>query len=367
MADQTTGLRVGFIGTGWTDKVQIPAFKMGGLTAQAIASGNVENARRVAQKHDVPHVFEQWQELVTADEVDIVSIVTPPDLHRQIAEAALAAGKHVICEKPTALNVAEAEAMFAAAQAAPDQLAIIDHELRFHPGRLQMREMIKDGYVGSLVRVEMDRLSGDRLNPRLPYTWWSDAERGGGTLGAVGSHLIDLARWMVGRIDAVAGQLQTGCYFRTEPASGRQEQVTADEHADLLLQFGGGAASGVRGRITVSGITPGTKGMTVLIVGSAGALLLDNEDRLWGRQGDAYPGGDWEAIRPKYPPADLSGLPAGNPFAVGSYYLAQTLATSLRMGEVQISEAASFYDGLVVQRVMDAVHKSHREGSWVRL
>lgn len=366
MAANGMGLRVGFVGAGWTDRVQIPAFKLGGLTAQAISSGNVENARRVAQKHDIPRVCADWRELVAADEVDIVSIVTPPHLHREIAAAALQAGKHVICEKPTALSVAEAEAMFAAAQAAPGQLAIIDHELRFHPARLHMRELIKDGYVGSLVRVELDRLGGERMNPRLPYSWWSDASRGGGMLGAVGSHLIDLARWMIGRIDGVAGQLQIGCHFRTDPATGRQEQVTAEEHADILVQFGG-AAGGVRGRITAGGITPGTRGMSILVVGSDGALRLDNDDRLWAMRGDAYPGGAWEALRPKYPPADLSTLPAGNPFAVGSYYLAQTLATSLPMGETHLAEAASFYDGLVVQRVMEAVQRSHREQAWVRL
>jgi predicted dehydrogenase len=365
MAANGTGLRVGFIGAGWTDRVQIPAFKLGGLTAQAIASGNVENARRVAQKHAIPQVCADWQELVASGEVDIVSIVTPPHLHREIATAALQAGKHVICEKPTALSVAEAEAMFAAAQAAPGQLAIIDHELRFHPARLQMRELIKDGYVGGVVRVEMDRLGGERMNRDLPYNWWSDASRGGGMLGAVGSHLIDLARWMIGRIDAVAGQLQTGCYFRTDPATGGQEQVTADEHADIFVQFGG--AGGVRGRITVSGITPGARGLSILVVGSDGALRLDNEDRLWGMRGSTYPGGAWEALRPKYLPADLSGLPTGNPFAVGSYYLAQTLATSLPMGETHLAEAASFYDGLVVQRVMDAVQRSQRERAWVRL
>jgi predicted dehydrogenase len=366
VAASATGLRVGFIGAGWTDRVQIPAFKLGGLTAQAIASGSVENARRVAQKHGIPQVCADWRELVAADEVDVVSIVTPPHLHREIATAALQAGKHVICEKPTALNVAEAEAMFAAAQAAPGQLAIVDHELRFHPTRLHMRELIKDGFVGRVVRVELDRLGGERMNSRLPYSWWSDASRGGGMLGATGSHLIDLARWMVGRIDAVAGQLQVGCHFRTDPETGRQEQVTADEHADILVQFGG-AAGGVRGRITASGITPGARGLLILVVGSDGALRLDNEDRLWAMRGDAYPGGAWEAVRPKYPPADLSALPAGNPFAVGSYYLAQTLATSLPMGETQLAEAASFYDGLVVQRVMDAVQRSHREQAWVRL
>ena len=134
------GLRVGFIGTGWTERVQIPTFRVGGLTAQAITSGHVENAERVASALEIPEVHASWEALIASENVDIVSIVTPPALHREIAVAALQAGKHVICEKPTALNMDKAEAMLAAAKAAPQQLAIIDHELRFHPQRRQIRQ-----------------------------------------------------------------------------------------------------------------------------------------------------------------------------------------------------------------------------------
>jgi predicted dehydrogenase len=165
------GLQVGFIGSGWSDRVQIPVFRLGGLTPQAIASARRENAERVAAAHELPQVFDSWQELVVADSIDIVSICTPPHLHAEIAAAALGAGKHVICEKPTALDVHEAEKMLAAAQAAPSQLAIMDHELRFHPQRLQMRQMIKEGYIGSILQARFDRLGSERLDPNQPWSW----------------------------------------------------------------------------------------------------------------------------------------------------------------------------------------------------
>jgi predicted dehydrogenase len=360
---EPTGLRVGFIGSGWTDRVQIPAFRLGGLTIQAIASANVANARRVAARHDIPQVYENWRDLVTDDEVDIVSICTPPPLHTEIAAAALRAGKHVICEKPTALNVQEAEAMLAAAQAAPGRLAIIDHELRFHPQRLQMRQLIKEGYVGSVVQVQFDRLGGERLDPATPWTWWSDAEQGGGMLGAVGSHLIDLARWMIGRIESLTAQLQIGHLFRTESGTGQQRGVTADDHAHLLLRFANGAV----GSITVSGLTPGGHGMTILVVGTKGALRLDNQDQLWGLGGERYPHGEWQPVRALHAAPQVRELPNQGPFTVGSYYLANTLALSLPLGETEIAEAASFYDGLVVQRVLDAARGSHQQGTWVAL
>jgi len=361
MAEEQTP-RVGYIGAGWTDRVQIPAFTLGGLLPQAISSGHLENAQRVAAAHNIPEVYGTWQELVASPNVDIVSIVTPPDTHKEIAVAALQAGKHVLCEKPMAMNVAEAEEMFAAAQAAPGRLAMIDHELRFHPLRMQLRQMIKDGAIGNVMRIEIQRLGPDRLDPQRPFTWWADAGRGGGMLNAVGSHLIDLARWCVGRIDGVAGQLQVGHYTRKD-SEGAAHQVTADDHADVLVRF----ANGIQGLIVASGLTPGGFGISTLVVGSEGALKLDNQEQLWIQSGLRGTGATWEPVRHKYPPADLSSLPPNNPFAVGSFYLAQTLASSLPMGETALPEAASFYDGLVVQRTLDAIRRSHREQSWIAL
>jgi len=354
--------RIGYIGAGWTDRVQIPAFTLGGLRPQAIAARTLESARRVAERHGIPEIFAEWQELVASPNVDIVSICTPPDTHCDIAIAALRAGKHVICEKPMALNVAEAEKMFAAAQAAPGQLAIIDHELRFHPVRGQLRQMLRENAIGAVVRVELHRLGSERLNPATPYTWWSDAEKGGGMLGATGSHLIDMARWLVGRLDAVAGQLQTGPQFRTD-GEGRRHQVTADDHADILVRF----ANGVQGRLAASGLTPGGYGMETLITGTDGALRLDNEDRLWIQKGGYYPGREWEEVQLRHERDDLGRLPSAGPFSVGSYYLGRTLSAAIAMNETTVPEAASFYDGLVVQRVLDAVRRSAREEKWIAL
>lgn len=356
------GLRVGFVGAGWSDRVQIPAFRLGGLIPQAIAASTRANAERVAARHAIPDVHSDWRALIDNPAVDIVSICTPPALHAEIAIAALQAGKHVISEKPTALNVAQAEAMMAAAQAAPGQLAIIDHELRFHPQRLHLRQLIKEGYVGTLLHIQLDRLGGDRLDPASPWDWWSDVEQGGGMLNALGSHLFDLARWLVGRIESITAQLQIGHLYRPDATGAARRPVSADDHAHLLLRF----ANGAQGTITASGLTPGGYGMSILVVGSEGALRLDNKDQLWGMRGE-YPGGQWEAIRPRHAPANLEGLPGTGSFTVGTLYLAQTLAMSLPMGETLLAEAASFYDGLVVQRALDAARRAHQQSVWERL
>lgn len=356
-------VRVGFIGTGWTERVQLPMFRRGGLTAQAICSGNPANAHRVAQQLAIPEVYDDWRALVTAPHVDVVSIVTPPHLHAEIAIAALQAGKHVLCEKPMALNVAEAEAMLAAAQAAPQQLALIDHELRFHPQRLHLRRLLREGYVGELIAIHLERLGSERLNPELPWGWLYDAERGGGMLGALGSHLLDLARWLVGRIERLTAQLQIGHPLRQEPTSGIAQQVTADDYAHLLLRF----TNHVQGTLTVSGLTPGGYGMSITLVGTQGALRLDNQDQLWGAQGNALHKGQWQPIDTGFPAAEIADLQRASPFAIGSYYLAKRLMEALPAGETLLQEPASFYDGLAVQRAMDAARRSAVEQKWIQL
>ena len=107
--------------------------------------------------------------------------------------------------------------------------------------------------------------------------------------------------------------------------------------------------------------------MTILVAGTRGALKLDNQDQLWGQQGAAYPGDVWESLAVEYASANLSELPNQGPFAVGSLYLAQTLAMSLPKGEALLHDAASFYDGLFVQRGLDAARRSAQQGSWEQL
>ena len=139
--------------------------------------------------------------------------------------------------------------------------------------------------------------------------------------------------------------------------------VTADDHAELLVRF----ANGAMGAITVSGLTPGGYGMSILVVGTNGALRLDNQDQLWGMQGDSSPTASGSrsghAIRRRRWP----NCPTADRLRWARYFLAQTLAMSLPMGETMLDDAASFYDGLVVQRAMDAARRAHANGTWETL
>src|SRR5437773_296839 len=138
-------IRIGIIGAGFARTTQIPGFKnCKGARIVAIASAHREHAEEVAQEFDIPNVESDWRTLVARDDIDLVSIVTPVVTHCEMALAALDAGKAVLCEKPMAMNAEEALRMTERARAV-GVLALIDHELRFLPGRLKMRELLRRG------------------------------------------------------------------------------------------------------------------------------------------------------------------------------------------------------------------------------
>jgi predicted dehydrogenase len=187
-------VRIGIVGAGFARTTQIPAFKnCEGARVVAIASRHRENAESLAKEFGIEHVANDWRELVARDDVDLVSIVTPPATHCEITLAALDNNKHVLCEKPMAMNAGEARRMTERAREA-GVLALIDHELRFLNNRQTMRAMLHQGEIGT-VRHCNYLFRSDYRNSGS-WDWWSDKVMGGGTLGAIGSHATDSFRFV---------------------------------------------------------------------------------------------------------------------------------------------------------------------------
>src|SRR3989440_5614072 len=146
-------VRIGIVGAAFARSTQIPAFKAcAGAQIVAIASARREHAEEVAREFGIEHVESDWRALVERDDVDLVSIVTPVVTHCEMTLAALHRGKAVLCEKPMAMNADEARRMTERAQEA-GVLALIDHELRFLPGRLKMLELLHGGEIGKVKHV----------------------------------------------------------------------------------------------------------------------------------------------------------------------------------------------------------------------
>jgi predicted dehydrogenase len=351
-------VRIGFIGSGFARRVQLPALAfVPGTRATAIASGHRANAEAVAREFGVPHVFDDGVELAGSADVDLVVISSTPDSHARYAIAALEAGKHVLCEKPTALDAYEAVQMLAASERRPDRFAWVDHELRYEPNRRRARELIRSRAIGDVRHIELSlkpylRGDGRPQASDAPWTWWFDGARGGGILGAVGSHLIDLCRyWTDSEVAYVAGLVETFVTERTD-ADGVKRPVTADDFASSVLRM----ASGAVVTLTLSTVANHGPGHLGQVTGSEGTLLLTGETKLEL----AKAGGPLEDVSA---PDDLWEKTKLNNMWARSFV--RLLRDMVRVigGGVAEGEPASFRDGWQVQRVLDAI----RGGRGVRL
>lgn len=354
---------IGIIGTGFARRVQIPAFlACEGAYIASVASGHLENAQEVGDEFGIGHITADWRSTVSHPDVDLVCITTPPALHHEIALAAIERGKHVLCEKPMAMNAAEAREMVAAAAGKP-VFAIIDHELRFQPGRQVAYRMLRDGAIGKVRHAKAIFQAPHRGDPLLPWNWWADERHGGGALGAIASHIIDSFNWFLGAtVKSVSCQLQTHIKTRTD-AAGKVRDVTSDDESNMLLRFDDGELTGdATGLVSVSMTEYPQYQNRMEFYGSLGAMRIDHRGELFiAAAGDA----DWTSIE-----VDLGRPVVGVPdtgFARGFTAFAPRLIEAIRESRTSLENAATFDDGLLVQRVLDAARASDQQMCGVRV
>lgn len=357
MAKDTVG--IGVIGTGFARTTQLPAWAAcEGARVVAVASGRRENAEAVAREFDIPFVADDWRGVVEREDVQLVSIVTPPVTHAEMVAGALKAGKAVLCEKPMAMSAEESARMCALASDA-GRLALIDHELRFLPARRRMREMILGGELGRVRHVKGVFRADSRAGAEGPWSWWSDEKMGGGVLGAIGSHVVDSLLWLTGaHVSHVSASLATHVSERPERESGESRRVTTDDEASMLLNFADGEVTErATGVVALSMTEAGEPEHTIEVFGSEGALRVTREGVLrHARVGE----GAWREVETgRAPLAD--GL-RDNEWSRGFTAFSREIVAALAEGRDIIEGAATFDDGHRTQLVLDAARASHASG-----
>lgn len=351
MGDERLG--IGVIGTGFGARVHIPGFaRLPEARLVAVGSARRERAEAVAAAHGIPAAYDDYRALLADPAVAAVSVATPPHLHHPMTVAALLAGKHVLCEKPMARTVAEARDMVRQARLA-GVAAMINHEFRFLPVRRQIKTLIDDGYLGELRTVSLTIFRDALADPvGRPFGWLMEQEKGGGVLGAVGSHAIDALLWWFGPITGVTGRLTTTVRERYDPAGGQPRPVSADDTGAVLFQFAGGAL----GSLHLSSTAWHGGGEHLKVYGSAGTLVLTGGRLLGARAGE-------RGLRelPVETPPELRA-PEGTPASLAPFLcLARQFVRAAGAGE---AEAPTFEDGLLVQEVMGGVQKAAQDGQW---
>ena len=336
----------------------------------AIAGRDREGVTAAADRLGWESAETDWRALISRDDIGLIDICSPGDTHAEIAVAALEAGKHVLCEKPLANTVAEAEKMAAAAEAAArlhGTVAMVGFTYRRVPAIQLARTLVADGRLGTVRHVRAQYLQDWLSDPASPWTWRLDRQRAGsGALGDIGAHIVDLTQFILGQqLRQVSGRLSTFVEQRPLPGGGVGD-VTVDDAAAFLGEFDGGGLA----VFEASRYALGRKNAIRLeINGSRGSLAFDFEDMnvLHFFDGDE--------------PADTAGFrrvvvtepvhayidrwwPAGHGLGYEHAFTHQVvdLLEGIATGT---PVAPGFAEGLQVQRVLAAVERSDETRTWV--
>lgn len=228
-----------------------PAYKLH-PDFEVVAIASPSSAKRVADERQIPHAFDTLEKMLASVELDVVSIASPPFDHHSSVLTALAAGKHVLCEKPFALSIAQAEEMATAAKRAGTACTLA-HEFRYTSAAAALKELIVNGHMPNLREIEITRFGGElRADSGRPRSeWWFSRAKGGGIGNAFMPHLVDLANWLAARPPIHAtGLSRTANPKRTDS----QGEFTSDvaDGTFALLDYGNGLIARVTAEATVS-------------------------------------------------------------------------------------------------------------------
>ncbi|MFI1358549.1 Gfo/Idh/MocA family protein [Streptomyces sp. NPDC020898] len=344
----------------------------------AICGRDADAVRAAANKHGWAATETDWRALIERDDVDLVDICTPGDSHAEIALAALAAGKHVLCEKPLANTVEEAVAMTAAAEQAEQrgQLAMVGFNYRRLPATTLARSMVAEGRLGSLRHLRVTYLQDWLVDPEFPLTWRLRKEAAGsGALGDLGAHIVDLAQYLVGEPLAGVSAL-TETFVRERPlpggptsglaaaATAGSGQVTVDDAAVFTGRFPSGALASFEATRYATGRK---NSLRIELNGERGSLAFDLERLNELAYHDGTEPGTHAGFRrilvtePDHPYLDAWWPPGhGLGYEHSFVHQARDLVHAIAEGS---RPSPSFADGLQVQRVLAAVEESAEKNS----
>ena len=336
------------VGTGFGCRVHVPALRNAGFTVHALVGRDPARTQRRADRLGVPNACASLADALTLAGVDAVTVVTPPDTHAALAIEACEAGRHVVCEKPFALDAAEAERMLAAAERA-GVTHLVGHEFRWAPDRALVARAIADGAIGEPRTFSLISYVPLVADPAAPVPeWWFDGSRGGGWLGASGSHIIDQVRTWVGEIATVSATLPTVSARTGTAEDSFVVRLTTRAGVEGVLQQT--AASWVPGVIGLT-IVAGTEG--TIEVTADGVFCSDRN----GRRELAVPA---DLALPVPPTVSDDPRERYTHLELGPYTrLAEVLRAGVEGRPIEAAVAVpTFADGLAEMQVMDAIRRS---------
>ena len=360
-------VKIGIVGTSWwTDAMYMPALVTHpNAEVRAVVGRNLNHTREFAEQWNVPSAYASLEDLLSDETVDAVIIAIPNKDHYPLAMTAIAHGKHVLCEKPLAMNYTEAFRMKEAAEKAGIK-TMVPFTYRFMPTARYLKELIEQGYIGRPYHLNLRYYTGYGRDGQ--YMWRFDlAESGSGVVGDLGTHWLYLADWFYGEIKAVSALL--GYHVSHGSRQDGKSYRTADDSAVIMLEFENGA----RGVLHVSSMayeeTPFGQTHHMEFHGSGGTLYSFTD---WDKTQSVSGARDGEGAIHDLPIPDHIWGMARRDFVPDTYkdvfrehdFMARGFVTAIAD---DTSAEPTFQDGARIQRYLEAALISAREGRRVEV
>jgi predicted dehydrogenase len=371
-------VRAAVVGTGFIGVVHVEALRRLGVEVTGVVGSTAERARQKAVAYPLPFVYESFEQMLADPRVDVAHIASPNRLHHPQVKACLAAGKHVVCEKPLAMDSHQSAELVDLAERS-GLVHCTNFNIRFNPQVQEGRYRILRGDAGEVWNVHGSYLQDWLLLP-TDWNWRLVPEEGGNlrAVGDIGSHWLDLAQFVSGsRVEALFADLQTTIPIRRRPATPVETftaadgetapvQIGTEDVAHVLLRFQGGT----RGSVVISQVSAGRRNQLSLAVdGSAGSIAWSSErnEELWlghrGRPNEVLlrdPGLNEGPVR--------GSVPAGHPEGFEETFkeLYRAVYRAVAAGEPG-DDYPTFHDGHRANILADAVLQSHRKERWVEV
>lgn len=377
---------VAVVGTGFIGPVHAEALRRLGLPVRGILGSSPEKSQQTARTLNLPIAYETYQQILDDDQVDSVHITTPNKFHFEMAKGAILAGKHVVCEKPLAMNAAETAELVELAQSHPTLITAVNYNIRFYPVVLQARDIVQSGAIGEVYHVRGAYVQ-DWLLYDTDWNWRLMPDEGGDlrAVGDIGTHWMDLVGFVSGlSVTSLLADLATfvpvhkkprqavatfeGKKADNVPTEYNEVKIDTEDWAAVLFHYEGGA----RGTMNVSQVNAGRKNqLSFEIAGSKGSVAWDSErpNELWlGHRGrpnevilkDPSLFDDRAARHTDYPGGHNEGFP--DTFK----QLYRAIYDYLAAGDFDAPKPyPTFEDGHHEVVLSEAILQSHRQRAWV--
>ncbi|MDA0707366.1 MAG: Gfo/Idh/MocA family oxidoreductase [Proteobacteria bacterium] len=369
-----TSARFGLIGTGFMGKAHAIALRTVGTVfadvpapvLSLLVDANARKAAEDAAAWGFARSGDDWKTVCNDPDIDVVNICTPNHLHKEMALAAAAAGKHIWCEKPLGLTATEAREIWQAAEQAGVRTSM-GFNYSCNPLLMLTRQMIAAGELGDVYNFRGCYQEDYLSDPKAPFSWRClRAQGGSGALNDLGTHLINMAEFLLGPIDTLFGKLKTVYTHRPDPASGKLRAVENEDIAQVLLTF----ANSCVGTMEISRIATGRKcGLTFEIHGTKGSVVFDqermNELRIYRTDEAAGRRGHCTILAGPEHPDYANFCPApGHGLGINDLKIieARNLLRSIKEDTPIFSD---FRNGWRVQSIVEAVEQSHQQQEWI--